>query len=121
MSVQQERRKYPRSDINWPVLIRDTIGAQVAEMENLSGRGALIRSHLPLRPKDKFKLHIIVPGNRPVNLKAEVAWLQVSCAQNSAFPCGMGVRFLRVSKQDFSYLAQMVNEHNGEKTAPEKL
>lgn len=121
MSVQQERRKYPRSDINWPVLIRDSIGAQVAEMENLSGRGALIRSHMPFMPKDKFKLHIMVPGHRSVNLRAEVAWLQVSCTQNRALPCGMGVRFLRVSKRDYGYLAQMVNEHNGEKVAPEKL
>lgn len=121
MSVRQERRKYPRTDINWPVLIRDTIGAQVAEMENLSGRGALIRSHMPLMPKDKFKLHIMVPGHKPVHLKAEVAWLQVSCAQNSALPCGMGVRFLRISKRDFSYLAQIINEHNGETVAPKKL
>ena len=121
MSVQQERRKYPRTDLTWPVLIRDTIGAQVAEIENLSGRGALIRSHMPLMPKDKFKLHIMVPGHKPVHLKAEVAWLQVSCAQNSALPCGMGVRFLRISKRDFSYLAQISNEHNGETVAPEKL
>jgi len=121
MSVDNERRRYPRTNIDWPVLIQDTIGAQVAEIANLSGRGALIRSHSPLMPKDKFKLHIMVPGHRPVNLKAEVAWLQVTCAQNSALPCGMGVRFLRVSRRDFSYLAQMVSEHNGEKIAPEKL
>jgi len=120
MSVDKERRKYPRTDINWPALIRDAIGTQVAEIKNISGRGALIRSHVPLMPKDKFKLHIIVPGHSPVDLRVEVAWLQVNRAQNSALQWGMGVRFLRISKRDFNYFAQIVSEFNGETVAPKK-
>ena len=112
MPVDTEKRKYPRTDINWPVLIRDAIGIQVAEIENISGRGAFIRSSMPLKPKDKFKLHIIVPGYNPVNLKVEVAWLQVDCAYNNAVSCGMGVRFLRISKRDFNFFAQIVSESN---------
>jgi hypothetical protein len=43
---------------------------------------------------------------------AEVTWLQVSCSQKGTLPCGMGVRFVRISKKDRSHISQAVNEHN---------
>ena len=112
MSSHKEKRRYPRAPLYWSALIRDTNGARVAEIENLSASGAFIRSHKPYRPKERFKLHIMSPGQSPVSTSAEVTWLQVSCSQKGTLPCGMGVRFLRISKKDRSHISQAVIEHN---------
>ena len=112
MSSHKEKRRYPRAPLCWSALIRDTSGARVAEIENLSASGAFIRSHKPYRPKERFKLHIMSPGQSPVSTSAEVSWLHVSCSQKGTLPCGMGVRFLRISKKDRSHISQAVDEHN---------
>lgn len=112
MSSHKEKRRYPRAPLCWSALIRDTSGARVAEIENLSASGAFIRSHKPYRPKERFKLHIMSPAQSPVSASAEVTWLQVSCSQKGTLPCGMGVRFVRISKKDRSHISQAVNEHN---------
>ena len=112
MSSHKEKRRYPRAPLYWSALIRDTNGARVAEIENLSASGAFVRSHKPYRPKERFKLHIMSPGQSPVSTSAEVSWLHVSCSQKGTLPCGMGVRFLRISKKDRSHISQAVNEHN---------
>ena len=112
MSNHKEKRRYPRAPLDWSALIRDTCGARVAEIENLSASGAFIRSHKPYRPKERFKLHIMSPGQSPVSASAEVTWLQVNCSQKGSLPCGMGVRFVRISKKDRSHIFQAVDEHN---------
>ena len=112
MSSHKEKRRYPRAPLYWSALIRDTSGARVAEIENLSASGAFIRSPKPYRPKERFKLHIMTPAQSPVSTSAEVTWLQVNCSQKGSLPCGMGIRFVRISKKDRSHISQAVNEHN---------
>jgi hypothetical protein len=70
MSSHKEKRRYPRAPLYWSALIRDTNGARVAEIENLSASGAFIRSHKPYRPKERFKLHIMSPKKLP----SHAAW-----------------------------------------------
>jgi Tfp pilus assembly protein PilZ len=69
----------------------------VAEMENIGTNGAFIRCDKPLRPKERFKLLIVAPNHSPLSASAEVAWLKVVCSDKDLPPCGMGIRFIRVS------------------------
>ncbi len=109
VSNAQERRRQHRAAVDWPVLIQDTKGGIVAEMENISTSGALIRCSMPLKPQEKFKLHIIVPNHSPLIARAKVAWLSVNCTENGVFPCGMGIRFTRVARRDREFLSSLVS------------
>jgi hypothetical protein len=80
----------------------------VAEMENIGTNGAFIRCDKPLKPKEKFKLHIVTPNHSPLSASAEVAWLQVLCVGKDVPPCGMGIRFTRVSSAVRQYIRTFV-------------
>jgi len=47
----EEKRKYPRADVNWPVSIETTFGKIAAEVKNISLGGHLfaVRSHCNCR------------------------------------------------------------------------
>ena len=108
MSNAHERRRQHRAAVDWPALIQDTKGGIVAEMENISANGALIRCRMPLKPQERFKLHIVVPNHSPLIARAEVAWLSVNCTDNGVFPCGMGIRFTRVARRDREFISSWV-------------
>ena len=98
--MSRERRRDNRTRIDWAALVRDTSGIIVAEMKNISRSGAFIRCDIPLEPRKRFKLHMMVPNHSPLKVNAEVAWVSVKCTEEGIPPCGMGVRFTRVSRSD---------------------
>jgi hypothetical protein len=106
-------------------MVQHTSGGMVAEMENIGANGAFIRCDKPLRPKEKFKLHIVAPNHSPLSASAEVAWLQVICSDKDVPPCGMGVRFTRVSSTVRQYIrgfiATQKKENQGSKTLQGKI
>jgi len=102
--MSRERRRDNRASIEWAALVRDTTGIIVAEIKNISRSGAFIRCDVPLEPRKRFKLHILVPNHSPLKANAEVAWLSVKCTEGGIPPCGMGIRFTRVSKSDREFI-----------------
>lgn len=105
--MSSERRRDNRTTIAWAAFVRDTTGIIVVEIENISLSGAFIRCDVPLEPMKRYKLHIIVPNHSPLNANAEIAWLGVRCTEGGIPPCGMGIRFTRVSKSD----REIINGH----------
>jgi hypothetical protein len=121
----RERRRHARVDVDWPAVVQHTSGGMVAEMENIGANGAFIRCDKPLRPREKFKLHIVTPNHSPLSASAEVAWLQVLCAEKGVPPCGMGIRFTRVSSDVRQYIRTFVatqkKENQASKSSREKI
>lgn len=123
--MAKERRRYARVDVDWPAVVQHTSGGMVAEMENIGTNGAFIRCDKPLRPKQRFKLHIVAPNHSPLSANAEVAWLQVLCSEKDVPPCGMGIRFTRVSSSVRQYIhgfvAAQKKENRASRALQEKL
>lgn len=111
----KERRRHPRVEVDWPTVIQHTSGGIVAEMENIGANGAFIRCEKPLRPKERFKLHIVAPNHSPLSASAEVAWLHVFCSKDDVPPCGMGVKFTRASRSVRQFIRDFVAGHHEEK------
>jgi hypothetical protein len=59
----RERRRYRRVPVDWAAVVKHTSGGIVAEMENIGANGAFIRCEKPLRPKERFMLHIMAPNH----------------------------------------------------------
>ena len=123
--MARERRRHARVEVDWPAVVQHTTGGMVAEMENIGANGAFIRCEKPLRPREKFKLHIVAPNHSPLSASAEVAWLQVLCAEKDVPPCGMGIRFTRVSSDVRQYIRTFVatqkKENQASKSSREKI
>jgi hypothetical protein len=119
--MAKERRRHARVDVDWPAVVQHTSGGMVAEMENIGANGAFIRCDKPLRPREKFKLHIVTPNHSPLSASAEVAWLQVLCAEKDVPPCGMGIRFTRVSSAVRQYIRTFVAAQKKKNQASKSL
>ena len=120
----KERRRHSRVEVDWAAVVQHTYGGMVAEMENIGADGAFIRCDKPLRPKERFKLLIVAPNHSPLSATFEVAWLQVVCSDKNLPPCGMGIRFTRVSSKVRQYIRGFVagqsKKNAGGQAMPEK-
>ena len=105
----RDRRQHRRLPVDWAALVRHTEGGIVAQMENISISGAFVRCEKVLRPKEKLKLHILAPNHSTLSANAEVVWLQVHCLEDNIPPCGMGIRFTRVSRTDRQFLRSVIS------------
>jgi hypothetical protein len=115
----KERRRHTRVPVDWPVVVRYPDGGIVAEMENIGANGAFIRCDKPLRPKERFKLHILAPNRSTLSARVEVAWLQVYCSEKDVPPCGMGVRFTRASQEVRQFIRGYVAAHRQQRNKPQ--
>jgi hypothetical protein len=104
MPILKDNRRYLRAPVDWPAVILKTGGASEVGLRDISLGGAFIRSDKPLIPKERSKLFIIVPNRRTLKVFFEVVWLRVDCSANNIPPCGMGIRFYRVSRTDRHFL-----------------
>ena len=119
--MAKERRRHARVEVDWPAVVQHTCGGMVAEMENIGTNGAFIRCDKPLRPKERFKLLIVAPNHSPLSASAEVAWLQVVCSDKDLPPCGMGIRFTRVSSTARQFIRGFVAAQKKENKAGQSM
>lgn len=110
-----EKRLQSRAEVNWPVVILTSHGATVAETKNIGASGAFLLCRAPLRPKDKLRVFVMAPNRNSINISAEVAWSNPLCSEEDNPPCGVGIRFTRISPADRQYLRNVIAEHYGKK------
>jgi hypothetical protein len=105
-----------RLKVRWPVVMLTAKGVLVAETGDITSEGAYIRCKMPLRPREKLRLFIMPPHQRPLELPAEVTWSNPSdTSQNPRFR-GMGLRFTGVSGNNRQFLRDILAKHYKKKT-----
>lgn len=103
----EEKRKYPRADVNWPVSIETTFGKIAAEIKNISLGGAFICCKEPLQLQEIFRMIMIGPENEPVLATAQVAWSNANMPEEKVINRGMGVRFINMSDRHIQLVKQL--------------
>ena len=106
-----EKRRNTRAEVSWPVVILTAHGAMVAETKNIGASGAFIFCRTPLSPKEKVKVFIMAPERKSLAVSAEVAWSNPLGGEGDTPPCGVGIRFTRVSPADRQFLRDIIAEH----------
>ncbi len=113
--IVPEKRLHSRAEVTWPVVLLTSQGATVAETKNIGASGAFILCRAHLRPKEKVKVFVMPPNRHSLNISAEVAWSNPLSSEDDSPPCGVGIRFTRISPADRQYLRDMITEHYGRK------
>jgi len=114
----RDRRTPQRVRVKWPVVVITAKGVVVAETKDISSEGAFIQCKLSLQPKEKLKLFIMAPNQRPFDFTAEVAWSNPHGSDQDNVPRGMGVRFTKVSRDNRTSLRNVLAKHYERKTSP---
>jgi hypothetical protein len=103
----EEKRKHPRTNVNWPVSIETAYGKIAAEIKNISLGGAFICCNKPLPLQDVFRMIMIGPENEPVLATAQVAWSNANMPEEMVINRGMGVRFINMSDRHIQLVKQL--------------
>ena len=74
--MKQEKRRYPRANIQWHVKVHSPEGSVEGVTKNVSPLGAFIRCARPLKLNEICEVTIDTP-DRALQAKAEVVWSNV--------------------------------------------
>ena len=110
-SAANKERRYPRIKDSWPVVILTTRGALAAETSNITPHGAFIVCDKPLSSKTELRLFIMFPNRRYVEALAEVIWSYPYGSDVDITPCGMGVRFTKITDTDRDFISSLSSGH----------
>ncbi len=72
-SPSPERRRHPRTEVSWPVVVETSSGVFLLETVNLGPHGAKVRATDRLNEGTSAMLHFHPPGVPPIDISA-VVW-----------------------------------------------
>ena len=93
MMNTEEKRIYPRAEVNWAISAKTADGTIQGETKNLSTQGAFICCSQPLSPDERFLLTVDGPTS-PMQGIAQVVWSNTRACDGEKRPNGMGVKFI---------------------------
>jgi hypothetical protein len=108
-STVTNRRQNNRIKGSWPVVVWANGGARTAETRDISSQGAFIVCERPLPSKAELRLFIIFHDSQCLELLAEVIWSNPYGSVIDETPCGMGVRFTRISATDRDAISSLAS------------
>lgn len=104
MGTNAERRRSPRAEIRWPVIIKTGQDIIEAKLRNLGIGGAYIHCEETLEPGESVTLTIQPPTGSPLTITAEVIWA------GKVLALGVGVHFVEMSDQDRKFISDAVSK-----------
>ena len=115
----EDKRKDPRADVRIEIQYQTDQEFLAAYTKNISGGGVFIRTSHPLQLNQTVALRFTLPG---INCQFEIGGLVVwaNSSPRSAFPAGMGVKFMEITPADSSAVATFVKNAGGEATGLDK-
>jgi hypothetical protein len=115
----RERRKYPRFETSWPVVITAAKRSLVGEVRNISLNGALIHCWELPSQKDSLDLEIeIFNHGYTVSTTAKVVHFLVEESDSSSPSYSFGVHFLYSSGKNRALLRNAVSSLSPKNTKP---
>ena len=103
------QRQCSRIEGSWPVVMLPNRGALAAETRDISPDGAFIVCDRPLPQKERLRLFVMFPNRRYLDILAEVTWSYPHGSVVDNLPCGMGLRFTRISDADREFVASLAS------------
>ena len=110
MGFKTEKRRHPRAEIKWPVVMMTHGGLADGKTENLSLGGASIR--FLEQPNSSHSLAMVITANgRLISLTAEVVWSDTQSRDAKSNFCKIGVRFTKIMISDRQFLSKVISNH----------
>ena len=98
MSFFREKRRYPRTIIEWPVNIKTGRGIMEGVTLSISGGGATIRCQNPPLLHEVFEMAIKVPeASQPLAVEAQVVWSSADILKDELAPPMIGVKLTHIA------------------------
>jgi hypothetical protein len=114
MPPGNERRQFPRADVDWPVVIETAQRYVDGRTVDLSAGGAFICCREPIDQKEEFLMAIFdIPHlGRHLPISAEVVRSEIHCLDHDLLTHGIGVRFTQIADEDREFISTAVAGHS---------
>jgi hypothetical protein len=106
-----ERRKQPRIDVRWPVIVMSDLGAIRGETRDISSEGVAIFCDEPLRLDASYHMAVTPPEHEALDITGRVTWSDLYGMEDGVTAVGMGICFMELSGEDRGFLNQIVSAH----------
>lgn len=114
-----ERRVDERVEVEVEVRYRTVQGFLAAYSRNISGGGLFVRTPRPQPLNQHVQLRFTLPGlDHRFEMGGVVVWTNAS--PRSAFPLGMGIKFLQVAPEDSDRISEYVKNAGMQMPMPKK-
>lgn len=107
---REERRRYLRTKLQWPVTVILSNVQIDGEIQNISQQGAYISFQETPPHKGSLRLVIRPPNREPLKVTAEVIWTIAASSGEGVATYGAGVYFVYISEEDSKFLHNLVRE-----------
>ena len=110
MGGDQEKRKHPRKEVNWPITIIAEHGTIEGEIRNISVDGLFVFCEEPLRLNETYRMSVLPGKHQAIGVSGKVVWADAYCMaeDNSAF--GIGICLVEISDQDRATLRKILTD-----------
>lgn len=113
MEINEEKRSYPRVEVNWPVTIYYENEEIEGETRNISSEGLFICSEKALPLKRILSISLNPPEHQALGLKGEVIWSDLYGIDGSdkMNVYGIGVCLVEITEGDKKLIKEMINNY----------
>jgi type IV pilus assembly protein PilZ len=110
----QDKRINPRIETKIDILFRESGAFIRSYMLNVSNGGLFLKTDNPLPIDSTVTLMMRLPGEtEAMEVQGCVVWSNPK-AKNTAFPCGMGIQFLKMNPDQKKKIEEFVDKHQKE-------
>ena len=113
MNIKEEKRKYPRVEVKWPVTIYFENEEIEGESKNICAEGLSICTEKPLPLKKILSISLNPPEHQAIGLKGEVVWSDLYGIDGTSKTdvYGLGVCLVEISEDDKKLIKDMINNY----------
>ena len=108
MGDEEERRKHPRKEVNWPITIIAEHRAIEGEIRNISMDGLLVFCDEPLRLNETYRMSIVPGESGAIGVSGQVVRAEAYCMSEDDSAFGIGICVVEISDQDRGALREIL-------------
>ena len=102
-----ERRRHPRIQVTWPVIVKTSRGSIEGETKDISVGGAFIKYSEKLELGEDFQIVLKPTKQRSISVTGEKVWSGSLNINGKTVFSGMGVRFTEISSEDRQFISAL--------------
>jgi PilZ domain len=110
LAGDQENRKHPRKEVNWPITIVAEHGTINGEIRNISAEGLFVLCEEPLRLNETYRMSVSPGKHQAIGVLGKVVWADAYCMAEDDSAFGIGLCLVEISNQDRASLRQILTD-----------
>ena len=112
--MSPDRRRFPRVQVTWPVVMKTRRGSIEAKTRDIGTGGAFIETSERPDLDEGFQVILKPSDGKPISVTAEKAWCGNISLNGKETYSGIGIKFVQLSPGDKQLISELVEKKSKE-------